>query len=84
METAITVVERNGEHMEDAVNPDKASQMRTHLLEDHPEHLRDIHKVFTMGKIKSCSSVLQRQVREAVEIARDKSHCLLNKKEEYN
>ena len=37
-----------------------------------------------MRCVRSCKSALQRQVREAVEIASDKSHCLLNSKEEYS
>ena len=39
---------------------------------------------FSMTVVKSTRSALQRQVREAVEIARDRSFLLLNSKEEYN
>ena len=40
--------------------------------------------LFKMGCIKPCRTVLQRQVREAVEIGQDASHTLLNNKEEFN
>ena len=46
--------------------------------------MHNILKSFVMRGIKSCNSALSRQVREAVEISRDSSHCLLNLKEEYN
>ena len=39
---------------------------------------------FVMRKVKTCKTALSRQVREAVEISQDHSHCLLNSKEEYN
>ena len=58
--------------------------MRDHVQEYHPERLGDILEIFSMRRVKSCTSALQRQIREAVEIVGDSSSNLLNSKREYN
>ena len=76
--------ERNENHQVDALNPDKLSHMRSHMAEHHLGELQGVLDAFGMKKIKACSSALSRQIREALEIASDDSHNLLNLKEEYN
>ena len=44
----------------------------------------NILDTFCMRKLKTASSALSRQVREAIEISTDRSHCLLNRKEEFS
>ena len=83
-ETGRTMPERTAEHHTDALNREKSSHIRQHIVTDHPEQLENLLDLFMMTSLKSCSSALQRQVREAVEIASDSSHSLLNNKEEYS
>ena len=83
-ESAHTTAEREAKHQQDATNISSNIHMRDHVALMHPEQLSKVLVSFTMTKLKSCRSALSRQVREAVEIAKDHNHCLLNKKGEYN
>ena len=83
-ETNRSLWERNLEHQADALNPAKKSHIRDHVTTHHPQMLQNMLEVFSITVIKPTRSALQRQVREAVEIARDRSYILLNSKEEYN
>ena len=83
-ETNRSLWERNAEHQADALNPSKKSHIRDHVAEYHPNMLHNMLETFKISVIKPARSALQRQVREAVEIARDRSYLLLNSKEEYN
>ena len=83
-ETSRSLWERNGEHQSDALNRGSLSHMRDHVQEHHPERLGDILEIFSMRRVKSCTSALQRQIREAVEIGGNSGSSLLNSKREYN
>ena len=60
------------------------SHIREHVAEYYPHMLHNMLEMFRMTVIKPAKSALQRHVREAVEIARDRSHLLLDSKDEYN
>ena len=66
------------------MDQEASSHMRDHMASHHPDRVADVLDSFNIGRIKSAPSALSRQIREAVEISQDKSHCLLNSKEEYN
>ena len=83
-ETNRSLWEKNGEHQQDALNPTKNSHIREHVLINHPHLLPNMLDIFSISVIKPTRSALQRQIREAVEIARDRSYLLLNNKEEFN
>ena len=83
-ETARTMPERYSEHLNDALNPKTNSHIREHLRDSHPEQLENLLDCLKMTVMKRCSSSLQRQVREAIEIGASSCHKLLNKKEEFN
>lgn len=83
-ETNRSLWERNANHQQDALNPTKRSHIREHVTQAHPHMLHNMLDVFRISVISSAKSALSRQVREAVEIMRDRSHLLLNNKEEYN
>ena len=83
-ESSRSLWERNNNHQLDALNRAKLSHMRAHMAEAHPKEMRDILDVFRMTSIKKCSSAMQRQVREALEISADSTGKLLNLQEEYN
>ena len=83
-ESSRTMLVRSSEHQQDCFDSNKPSHMRLHMGQEHPEAMSAVLDSFQMVKIKACASALSRQVREAVEIAEDRSHCLLNSKEEYN
>ena len=65
------MAERNSEHLEDSTNLEKSSHIRDHVMRCHPDQLHKVGEIFVMRKLKACSSALQRQVREAVEIVSD-------------
>ena len=76
--------ERAKEQYEDIFNTTKVSHMREHIRSSHPQHLTNALNMFTIKVIKNCRTALNHQVREAVELAIDNSHEILNSKEEYN
>ena len=70
--------ERLEEHQSDATNPSKSSHIRNHARAEHQEHMAEILEMFNMRLVKPARSALSRQVREAVGIQVDSSHCFLN------
>ena len=76
-ETSWTMAKRNKEHQEDYWDSSENSQIKSHMLQEHPEQMHNILELFVMRKIESCSSVFSRQVREVVKITQDQSPCLL-------
>ena len=83
-ESARSMLERSLEHQRDALNTAKTSHIRTHVRDEHPKKLTEVLDVFRMNILKRVTSPLERQVREAVEIARAPAGSTLNLKEEYN
>ena len=89
-ETARTMLERNKEHQRDALASKEALKSKTSHIRStpsgsmHPREVEEILDIFRMDLIESASTVLERQVREAVEIRRVPQGHLLNLKEEYN
>ena len=82
-ESARSTFERGLEHLGDVSCPSKTSHMRDHLTEAHQGEDRIPEETFCIRVLRSEPSPLQRQVAEAIEIARAKG-VVLNKKEEYN
>ena len=64
-------------------NADKKNAFVKHSLNKHPEHLRD-PSIFEFKVNSTFKSCLDRQVREGVNIASDKSDELMNSKTEYH
>ena len=86
-ESARTLLERSREHQEDALTTNlqgRTSHMKSHFSSEHPGELAEVLEGFQMNITKRASSPLERQVREAIEIARATGGTLLNSKEEYN
>ena len=83
-ESGRTMAERSCEHQADALTQNKNSHMRSHMLAEHPSKLSEVLSSYRMDIKKKARSALERQVREAVEIARAPPGSLLNMKEEYN
>ena len=82
-ETSRTIWERNQDHHRDALSSTSISHMRSHMVACHPKEVEEVITSFQMTRIKTCSSALSRQVREAIEIGHSNLR-LLNQKEEYN
>lgn len=84
-ESSRTKFERGLEHATDCRDLSKLSHMRDHVQNSHQELLgqllRSPAELFSMQLIKPARSALSRQIREAVEIAKNsKGGTLLNSK----
>ena len=74
---------RTDQHVTDIKNADKKNAFVKHSINKHPEHLRD-PSIFEFKVNSTFKSCLDRQVREGVNIASDKSDELMNSKTEYH
>ena len=66
------------------MDQEASSHIRDHMATHHPDRVADVLDSFNIRRIKSAPSALSRQIREAVDISQDASHCLLKRKEEYS
>ena len=84
-ETSRTLLERNGEHMDDqrSVNDNIRSHRREHLISMHPEVDPRDTSLFTIRVIKVHSSAMSRMVHESI-LVRQGEGVILNLKEEYS
>ena len=68
-ESARSLPKRVKEHLGDVLNKNKRSQIRDHLVTEHPNKLDQVEEVFNFTILKLAKSALVRQIREALEIS---------------
>lgn len=82
-ESGPSMLERYGEHLQDAQTKSSSSHMETHRAQEHPDR-EDSRNLFRGDVIATESSALVRMVKEAVLIREYKGDNLLNDILEYN